>query len=297
MRASTIAAGLAALLVAASPAAAKPGDLYVGVPSGGGPGIGTIIRVNPDTGVQHVVASGDPLMAPDGGDFTKGGKLLISDYDADAVFKVNVKTGNVGPLAVGAPFAGPTDVTVGPHGSVYAADPFAGANGRGAIFRVAGGNAHLVSDGQFFNGGPLGLDFANHRIYAEDQDAGPGGSGALISIKPSTGHQHVVSSGHHLSEPYGMTLSPDNKFAYLSEEENNSVVRVKLSSGRQHVVASGGKIDGPTGLAVGLDGMIYVTNDNSAAILRVNPKSGHVAYVSEAGDLVPAGEGITVQPR
>jgi DNA-binding beta-propeller fold protein YncE len=294
MRRLLITVALAASLAAPSQASAKPGDLYVGVPDDPD---GKVVRVNPKTGAQHVVASGHGLIGPDGGDFTKSGKLVIADYDADAVFKINPKTGKVSPFAMSGQFHGPTDVTVDPRGNVYAVDPFAGTALQGAIFRVAGGHAHLVSDGQFFSGGPLGLDFAHNRIYTEDQDAGPGGSGAVMSVKPATGHQRILSSGHHLDGPYGMTLAPNNKVAYLSDEANNSVVRVKLSTGKQHVVASGGKIDGPTGVALGLDGKLYLANDGDGKILRVNPKSGHVSVLSEGGKLAPAGEGIMVQPR
>lgn len=297
MRRLLITVALAASLAATSQASAKPGDLYVGVP-GSGPAPGKVVRVNPRTGAQHVVASGHGLLSPDGGDFTKSGKLLISDYDAPGVFKINTNKGTVHPLALGGLFAGPTDVTIDPQGNVFAADPFAepGVNGPGAIFRVAGGQAHLVSDQGFFHGGPLGLDFAHNRIYTADQGAGPGGSGALIAVKPSSGHQRIVTSGHKLVDPYGMTLAPNGKVAYLADDStNNSIVRVKLSNGKQHVVASGGKIDGPTGVAVGLDGKLYVANDGNGKILRVKPKSGHVSVVS---NLAPAfGEGITVQPR
>ena len=114
MRRLLITVALAASLAATAQASAKPGDLYVGVP-GSGPNPGKVVRVNPETGAQHVVAKGHGLLSPDGGDFTKAGKLLISDYDAPGVFKINTRKGTVHPLALGGQFAGPTDVTVDPR--------------------------------------------------------------------------------------------------------------------------------------------------------------------------------------
>ena len=60
-----------------------------------------------------------------------------------------------------------------------------------------------MSDQGFFHGGPLGLDFAHNRIYTDDQRAGPGGSGALIAVKPSTRAPAGLSSGHKLWSPTG----------------------------------------------------------------------------------------------
>lgn len=137
-----IAAGLLGVCLLCSLAQARPGDLYIG-----NPGDSNVLRIEHRTAHQSVVASGGNLASPDSGAFTRRGRLVIADYNAltnGAVFKINVKTGEVKTLASGGDFEGPTDVAIG-FGHVFADDPFAGAGAKGAIFQVAGGSATLVS--------------------------------------------------------------------------------------------------------------------------------------------------------
>jgi sugar lactone lactonase YvrE len=286
---------LGTLSVALAPglAEARPGDLYIG-----NPGNHDVVKINHRTSTQRVVASGGDLNAPDSGAFTAAGKLMIADYDAlgGALFRIDPSSGHVATLASGGPFSGPTDVAIGPRGSLYAVDPFAGAGSLGAIFKVNSSTGHrsLVSDGQHFAGGPLGIAVRpSGNILATDQNAGPGKSGALLQVNPQTGHQTFITQAHHLSEPYGMTLS--GKVAYLADIFNDSIVRVRLATGRQTVVASGAPLSSVSDVALGNDGKLYAVNEANAKVIRVNPRTGRKMVFASGGHL-SGPEGITVEP-
>lgn len=291
--ASNVAVALLAAAAVAPLAQAKPGDLYVG--NAGGQ---NVVRIKHKNGHQSVVASGHNLDRPDSGAFDRKGRLVIADYGiTNEIFRINVKSGGVRSLASGLPLVGPTDTAIGPGGQIYAADPTAGTGNHGAIYKIAAGTTSLVSDGGHFSGGPLGLAvLPSGKILTSDQNAGPGGSGALLEVNPKNGHQSIVSSGHKLVDPYGMTLK-NSKIAYVADSTNRSIVRIKLRSGAQRVVAKGKPLNDPTDVAMGLDGKLYAVDDSAnSKIIRVDPKSGATKVFASGGKL-NAAEGITVQPR
>jgi sugar lactone lactonase YvrE len=278
-------------------AQARPGDLWVG-----DAGNSKVFRIDPDTGEHHTVAKGGDLVSPDSGAFKANGDFLIADYDAfgGAILRIDGDNHDVSKFADVAALVGPTDVALRGN-AVYAADPFAGTGGNGAIFDVdePGTDATIISDGQLFNGGPLGLAILpSGKILTADQDAGPDDSGALIKVNPTNGNQSFVTSGGKLESPYGMTMSANNNYAYLAEQVTpGRIVRVKIDSGAQKVIAKGNKLAGVTDVALGLDGMLYATNDSlDPQIVRVNPATGKLKTVTD-GAFLDAPEGITVEPR
>ena len=284
---------------AISPAAAQaaPGDLYIGDADDDNP---QVIRIDPDhPRRQEVVAHGHGLLGPDSGAFTKSGKLLIADYSADGIFRINVKTGAVKPFGGTTGFAGPTDVAVARDGTVYAADPRGHTDNAGAILEAtAGEDPALISDGQFFNSGPLGLAVTRSgSILTADQDAGPSDSGALIRVNPESGDQSIVAEGFSAS-PYGMTLSRDGKSAFLAEQTDGAIVRINIKTGADKVIADNNRISAITDVALGLDGMLYAVNDSTEkpAVVRVNPKNGNTKVIAHDRKLTFP-EGITVEPR
>ena len=177
---------LALALLAPAAAQASPGDLYVG-----DPGVNAVIRIDHETGKQKIVASAGKLVSPDSGDFAGKHKLFIADYEAfgggGAVFRVNTKTGGVATVSKDPQFKGPTDVAAASKNELDAVDPFAGTGLLGAIFDVnpKNGNTSVLSEDQHFNGGPLGIGvLSNGKLLVSDQEAGPGGSGALLKVNP-----------------------------------------------------------------------------------------------------------------
>src|SRR3954452_9817107 len=225
-RCGWILAGAACLALMPAGAQARPGDLYVG-----DPGAHAVIKIDHRTGNQRIVASGHHLSDPDSGAFAGKHKLFITDYGAfggdGAVFRVNTKTGHVGTVSKDPRFKGPTDLAIAPNGKLDVVDPFAGTDLLGAIFKVnpQSGATSVLSEGQHFNGGPLGIAvLPNEKLLVTDQSAGPGNSGALLRVNPATGQQTVVTKGGHLGDPYGLTLTPNGKKAFVAESKKNSIV-------------------------------------------------------------------------
>src|SRR4051794_29956895 len=285
--------GAACLVVLLIPATAQanPGDLYVG-----DTGAHAVIKISHKTGKQRVVASGHNLVSPDSGAFAGQHKLFLADYDAfggnGAVFRVRTNTGKVATVSKDAQFEGPTDLAIAPNGKLDVVDPFAGTGLLGAIFKVnpQSGATSVLSEGQHFNGGPLGIAvLPNEKLLVTDQEAGPGGSGALLRVNPATGHQTFVTKGGHLTDPYGLTLAPNGKTAFLADSTKNRIVRVRVDSGAQKVVAHGGKLDDPTDVAFGLD---LVNDATNPTVLRIDRSSGNQKVFASGHKLVFP-EGIT----
>jgi hypothetical protein len=294
-----------AALFAVPTAVAKPGDLYVGDPAVS-PEPARIVKINHRNGHQRLVASGGKLVGPDAGVFGSPGKLLIADYNAfagdGAIFRVNIGTGSVHTVSKDPAFRGPTDLTLGENGKLFAVDPFAGAGAFGAVFRInqQTGDATNVSDDDNFNGGPLGIvTLPSGKLLVADQDAGPSDSGALIKVDPATGAQNVVASGGDLDDPYGVTLSGDGKTAFVADAGKNEIIRVKLASADQQVIAD---LGGPNWFAgaitLGLDGKLYATSytNTHADVFKIDRHTGDKSVFASQHHLL-APEGITVQPR
>ena len=132
----------------------NPGDIIVGVPGGA-----KIIKVDPLTGLQTTIASGAPLVHPEGVAIDAAGNIIVGD---------------VGAFGAGAP-----------NGAIIRVDPATGAK-----FVISSGG--LLVD-------PIGLAIdAFGDIIVPDPSA-DGGSGLIIRIKvdPITGlgTQEIITSG------------------------------------------------------------------------------------------------------
>ncbi len=276
-------------------AQAKPGDLFIG-----DSGDGQIVRISHKSAHQKVVAQGHHLSNPDSGAFDDKGRLVVGDYDAfgsfGGVFRINVGTGGVQTLASGAPFGrGPTDVAITPNGKIYTVD-----SGAGVVFRIdpkSGARRIVASGGKL--GSPLGVAaLSNKKLLVSDA---AGTMGAVIAVNVKTGHQTFVVQRGDINDPYGITLSPNGKHAYAAIDlplADQSIVRVAVKTGAVKTVAHGAPFDGITDVAMGLDGKLYVVDDDPGhpEVLKVDPKSGHVHVFAHGGKLTGP-EGITIQPR
>ena len=239
-----IAAGLLGVGLLCPLAQARPGDLYIG-----NPGASNVVRIEHRTAHQSVVASGGDLASPDSGAFTKKGRLMIADYNAlvdGAVFKINVKTGDVKTVASEGGFAGPTDVAIGPDG-VFADDPFAGT---GSLLRVdpdhSGVQTFVTQDDRLEGSYGMTLS-ANSKVAYVADDA----NSAIVRVKIATGAQRVVAQGKPLNGPTDVALGLDGKlYAVNNAGTHPKVIQIDRRTGDTRVFAKDGKLASPEGITI-----------------------------------------------
>jgi sugar lactone lactonase YvrE len=193
---------------------------------------GAVIRVDPTTGAQSIVAKGDHFANPVGIAVEADGDILVaneSNYDTPGVFggaliRVDPTTGAQSIVAKGGNFKNPNDVAVEADGDILVTDSSASA------FK-----------------------------------------GAVIRVDPTTGAQSTVSSGGLLAVPSSIAIEADGDILVtvfpdqFGNGDQPAVIRVDPSSGAQSIVSSGGSFKFPVGIAVwpGVPNRAPVANDDS----------------------------------
>jgi hypothetical protein len=212
---------------------------------------GALFRVDPTNGNRTVVSDfGNSAQGPVGVSVfgvavvplqPRLGDILVIDTFAGrnssgALFSVDLFSGmrsvisNFGLSAQGPVAPSPVGVAVDAAGHLLAITPFAGTNGRGALFRVSAANGYrtLLSDFGSSTQGPVGEDLygvaveASGNILVIDLNAGTNGRGALFRVNPSTGSRTVVSDfinsaqGPVGEEPIGVAVEASgNLFTFM----------------------------------------------------------------------------------
>jgi hypothetical protein len=159
------------LVLSPFPAAATtlaPGDVVV---SGSGTAATGLLRVDPVTGAQELIAPGDF------GDFSLLGTGTIYALSGDAVVAIDTATGSQQTVSSGGDLVAPTGIAVDAGGRVFVSDHQA-LGGAGAVFEidVVTGAQSALMFGSF-----LQQNYATDRSHT-DLEISPGG--ALILLDP-----------------------------------------------------------------------------------------------------------------
>ena len=278
-----------AALIASPIALAKPGDVFVGLNSGGQ------VQVQPNgtsTGKQRLVGSGSPYDQNGGGDFASDGTLYVSDYGAGGILKANLKDKTAKVVASGSPFNSVSDVEYSPDGFLYASD-----FGERAIYRINPKTKHvstLTHDGLLTDAtytitvGPSG------NIYTVDQN------GHVVRVNPENRHQKLISSDPDVGAAYGIAVSVDGESIYTLADEPNGVTRIDPSKpAASNAMPLGMSLfTSPYDLAWDLKGNLLGSDDNGndSSVIRINPKTGQQRHLYSGGPQLNSTEGITVEP-
>jgi RTX calcium-binding nonapeptide repeat (4 copies) len=319
----------ALVLAAAAPAAvAAPGDIYVADRDAGPGGTGAVIRVDPATGAQQVVASGEGLEDPTGiavdlFAFPGHDTLLVADPEAfgggGAVFRVDAATGLTQVISSGGRFVDPIGVTgfllvadanadppnpqVG-DGDLISVDPRSGAQRSVAPGVSLSPDADLVDPSSIAHA-PSGS------LYVADPEASGGGGAAFLITAPVRtlgSFFFVIAEGGSLVDPAGLVTVPSGVAGQApiavvdqSAEGSGAVIGLRGSgqSTTQQVISSGAPFAEPSGIAYTpfAGGPLLVADraadGGSGALLRVDPLTGAQSVVSSGGSFVePAGVAV-----
>jgi DNA-binding beta-propeller fold protein YncE len=237
---------------------------------------GRIIRVNPVTGRQSLLAAGAPLVDPAGLALAPNGALYVADnHEADddgAVFRVNRVTGAKTLISEGGQLDLPFGILVDRDGSLVLSNRVVpggcGPAGTGRLVRVqpGDGSQQLVSEAGLF-GYPVGvaLDAAGGIVVANE--CGNSGLVRVLSdltqgvLTPNTPDDVLVTPERLALEPAGDFLVSDWRLG----DGDGGIVKVDAETGAQSVLAHGNLFNHPIGIAT-------VVNRPPSAALTLAPR-------------------------
>jgi streptogramin lyase len=178
-------------------AIAANGDIYVAERTVPG-----VIRIDPVTGTQTLVSTGDRFVWPTGLAIEADGNLIVVDRDAEggdgAVIRVDPDTGVQSLVTSGGFLIEPTWVAIEANGSIVLAER---TGEGGAVIRVNPdtGAQSIVSSG-FITIAGIAIDGDGDIIVTDF------GVTAVIRVNPTTGQQAVVSQGGLFNTPVGVAV-------------------------------------------------------------------------------------------
>jgi DNA-binding beta-propeller fold protein YncE len=249
---------------------------------------GGVIRVDPATGAQTVVASGGFFLYPTGVALEADGHVLVanSGISRGSVLRIDPATGAQTVLASGGFVVYPFGVAVEADGNILVADPSARA-----VIRVdpVTGAQSIVSAETYF--APTGIAVeANGQIVVADAGAPNGGS--LVRVDPVTGARTTLSPAGPFSSPFGLAVDRDGSLvvAYRGSLVQNifgAIVRVDSQSGAQTPIAIDGLMEAPGGVAIEANGQIVVADPaaSGGGVIRIDPVTGAQTMVASGGSI------------
>ncbi|MEZ5364211.1 MAG: thrombospondin type 3 repeat-containing protein [Bryobacterales bacterium] len=250
-------------------------------------GPGSIIRVNPVTGEQTVLALLTPGSFQDnmGIALDWNGNVLVGNGQANALLRIDRATGAQTTVASGAPLDRPIGIGVGRNGDIFAAD-----NNSRAVMRIDPVTGAITTITTL--GIPKGLevDPAGQLLVSEP--------GRIVRIDPDTGSIQEVSSGGQFNAVFDLEVAADGTIFAADElafDVQGGVFKVDPVTGGQTRIASGGYLPGgtrPSGLALVPTPRIYVSNTASGSVSVINGQTNAV----EATIPVPGAGALVLSP-
>ncbi len=209
-----------------------------------------------DDGNPSLAVSRSFTVEVQGGFHFGDGDVIVADYGANAVIKIDRQSGAAQSLGT---FLSPTDVAVTPDGILYVAEQ------SGAIERLDSrtGAVTLVNPGSGL------FDLRSITI-------GPGGElyvttgwdDGVVRVDPATGAETLVTQGDLISGPFGVAML-NSTHLLVSSHYVNRLVAVALTNNTQYVVAEGNGINQPWGVAVSA-GVVFVVSQGAQAVQTVS---------------------------
>lgn len=222
---------------------------------------GAIIRIDPGTGKQQVVARGGLLNGPDAIEVLHG-HIFVTDagpFDGSVhdLVEINPANGEQRLISRGGSFSIPIGLAPAPGDNVYVADYT--AFGTGALFEV---NVHtgaqtLITKGGYMNF-PVDMALDPHGdIVVANGGSAPTFVGSVVRVDPRTHTQQQISSGHLLLNVDGDTVDREGQIFVGSYNgtavpipTGSRIIGINPLSGTQKIVSQGGYLDFVAGMAV-----------------------------------------------
>jgi len=282
-----------------------PGDLIICDGNGGSPG--KIIKVDPVTGDQTLIAEGGFLDSPFSVAIEPTGKIVVTDlrYDSGGpsvanpacVIRIDPATGLQQVVSEGLLMVDPRGILVSPTGQILVAEMQA-ADGNGAIIAIdpnngaqsiyaSGSNIEHPWDLAYGPDGSLYVVCTLHSNYA-----------SVIKIS-TDGTQSIISPGGPYSVWVGGLTVAQSGDIYTSDiYYNNAIIKVDPTTGIQSILTQYGPFEDPRDLVVDLSGRLAVVDENVSSpgkVIIVDTATGTPTVLTE-GELLVDPYGIALMP-
>jgi serine/threonine-protein kinase len=201
------------------------------------------------------------------------GSLLVVEFGARRLVRVNPSTGRVAPVAS---FVKPWGVALGPAGSVFVSD-------QNTVKRIDPGRAPITvaSVDPSLEIGPVAVTPAGDLVYAT--------ASALYLLRGGkAGAPRQLAAGTALAGPHGIAVAPDGALL-VSDTNDNRILRTDGAT-----VSTFATLGGPRGIGVAPDGSVYVASGVEHRIVHftasgqrigvVGPRFGDTYALSVAAD-------------
>ncbi len=212
-------------------------------------GTHVITAIVTDDGSPPLTNSRSFTVEVHGGFTVNVGDIIVADFGADSVVKIDRLTGTSQSLGT---FPGPTDVVLATNGMLYVAEQ------GGAIERLdlrTGAISLINSNSGLYDLRSIVIGPAGELYVTTGWDDG------IVRVDPSTGTDTLVTQGDLISGPFGIAML-DPKHLIVSSYFLDRIVAVALTNHTQYLVAEGNGISQPFGLATSGGSVLLVSWGN-----------------------------------
>lgn len=280
------------------------GDLIVA-----DPGSARIVKVDPLSGAQTLIAQGGMLSGPQAVVVDASGDILVADgvpsggpTPTAQILRIDPATGSQTLICEGGLLQAPYGMTLDSQGNILVADPYYSVGGvSGAILKInpATGVQSVAAVGPWIHS-PMDVTFdsAGNMYVATTLPMG-GFNGVGVVKIDALGNQSQISSGSLPSWTGGIVVDASGTPFTSELYYYNGIFRINPSSGAQSVFSSGYPFQDPWDLAIDLDGNFVVVDGNmfgNGGLIRVNAVTGAKTVVT-SGSLLVDPMDVAVVPR
>jgi len=278
------------LIVVDNPDFCDPGDADCN------PGPPVLLRVNPLTGATETIAQGGSLVAPSSVVFDDDGTLLVTDFGAGAVFRVDPTDGSQSVFASG--FGDLDGIAIAEGGDVYVTGGL-----EPKIYRVppGGGAPEVIAlDGELEEPFGIAIDDGGDLLVADT------GAQAVIrldlDVEPpaqSIVAKSVQADENPLTRPIGIAIDDEGDLL-VTDFDVGTVIRIDPGTGAQSRVTPTDPFLSPSGIAIEPGGSPIVTDQGDfitpgqEGVYRVDLNTGGAALDILLGEPLRAPFGVAV---
>ena len=308
-------AGMLACASCASALALQPGTILV-ADSAWSDGNGAIVAIDPGTGGQQILSSGQEFVDPVDVLLSPRGQLYVADREADAtpggaVIRVDPTTGAQTVVAAGPLLGIPTAIAREASGNLLVTDEQ--LQGVVRVDPASLVNSPLSSHLLIENPSGITID-EQQRVILSNRDSDTSPEGSVLEIDPLTGEQSLIAENPDPVDP-GQLRDPTDVFSnrrgglFVVDEASTTMgmddggLLFITSEGALEQVSMAGSFVDPQGGAMTTNGDVLVADagafrpDFVGAVIRVNPVTGEQATLAREGELVDPADLIVVPDR